>query len=392
MNYRKVFSLLLIVLMGLAPSLNIRISPMSIKVNGEIGEEVPNPAVKVGNLQDKAYTYTGADIVVHDYNLHIDGHVTVVVIDDGLHWKEWKALEQNPEANVVIIGFVTEDTDDSIKWINDPDDLFLKSQKVFGHGFAVVSALAAIARDVEVIFVDMQMYKPPFLYDPYGFELNDESLWNFIDTYQASFDIDIVSCSLATSSDYATSAILDKWDSLNSKGVMMINCAGNGGNYWNYEYGDYQKYSQYYTKWYAVGSIDHENRQGESIKNQKSSFSSWYESNTSGNHIVNWLAPGNGVPVLEQPYYDPSLSVYRGTWVYQVGTSVSTPYLAGIIALIITCYHRGIGSYTDPSVQKVIDILQYASSRSTFDQKMGYGYVDAYLATGKAYTEGRLAA
>ncbi|MCG3254812.1 MAG: hypothetical protein H7646_01955 [Candidatus Heimdallarchaeota archaeon] len=51
-----------------------------------------------------------------------------------------------------------------------------------------------------------------------------------------------------------------------------------------------------------------------------------------------------------------------------------------------------IGSSTDPSVQKVIDILQHASSRSTFDQKMGYGYVDAYLAYGKAYTEGRLAA
>ncbi len=51
----------------------------------------------------------------------------------------------------------------------------------------------------------------------------------------------------------------------------------------------------------------------------------------------------------------------------------------------------GIGSSTDPSLQKVIDILQYASSRSSFDQKMGYGYVDAYMAYGRAYTEGRLA-
>ncbi|MCE7739802.1 MAG: S8 family serine peptidase [Candidatus Heimdallarchaeota archaeon] len=106
---------------------------------------------------------------------------------------------------------------------------------------------------------------------------------------------------------------------------------------------------------------------------------------------IYWLAPGNGVPVLTQPYRDIILGVYRGTWVYMAGTSISTPYLAGIIALIITGYHNGLGSYTDPTVQKVIDILQYASSRSTFDQEMGYGYVDAYLAYGRAYTEGRLA-
>ena len=76
---------------------------------------------------------------------------------------------------------------------------------------------------------------------------------------------------------------------------------------------------------------------------------------------------------------------------YLRGTSGSTPYLAGIIALIITGYHNGIGSSTDPTVQKVVDILQYASSRSSFDQQMGYGYVDVYIAYGKAYMEGRLA-
>lgn len=173
----------------------------------------------------------------------------------------------------------------------------------------------------------------------------------------------------------------------------LKNDGGNGGSYLNYEseIEEYVMYNQYYTDWYTIGSIDHENRQGESIKNQKTDFSSWFENYTAGNHIVNWLAPGNGVPVLTQPYRDYILGVYRGTWVYMAGTSISTPYLAGIIALIITGYHNGLGSYTDPTVQKVIDILQYASSRSTFDQEMGYGYVDAYLAYGRAYTEGRLA-
>jgi len=129
-----------------------------------------------------------------------------------------------------------------------------------------------------------------------------------------------------------------------------------------------------------------------SVKGQKSYTSSWYEASTEGNHIVNWLEPGNGVPVLEDAYLDRKLRIARGTWRYAEGTSFSVPYLAAIVALIITGYHNGIGSSTDPSLQKVIDILQYASSRSTFDQQMGYGYVDTYLAYGKAYTEGCLAA
>ncbi len=170
----------------------------------------------------------------------------------------------------------------------------------------------------------------------------------------------------------------------------MITPSGNFYSYWNRRGSYYYRYQSYYTEWYSIGSIDHEDRDG-SWKGYKSWFSSWYEPYTSGNHIVNWLEPGNGIPVLTNAYYDSSLHCYRGTWKYGAGTSFSTPYLAAIIALIITGYHNGIGSSTDPSVQKVIDILQYASSRSTFDQKMGYGYVDAYIAYGKAFMEGRLA-
>ena len=97
------------------------------------------------------------------------------------------------------------------------------------------------------------------------------------------------------------------------------------------------------------------------------------------------------MPVLSGTYYDSQHHCWRGNWIYGCGTSYSTPYLAATVALIITGYHAGLGSYTDPSLQKIIEILLYASSRSTFDQQMGYGYVDAYLAYGKAYTEGRLA-
>ncbi|TFG08485.1 hypothetical protein EU534_02770 [Candidatus Heimdallarchaeota archaeon] len=393
-KFANIFLILFVMLMGLSPSYEIMNSHMTLMLNGTVGDDVMNPSSKVGNLQDAAYTYTGVDCVVYDYGVTIEGHVTIVVIDEGLHWKEWKALEQNPEANVDIVGFLTENSSDEIDWITDPDDLKSYTlQTCYGHGFAVISALAAIARDVEVIFVDLQYAESQFKADTYGFELSDESLWDWLDDNQSTFNMDIISSSIAANTAYANNSILDNWENLADNGVIMICAAGNEDSYMNYvtSKSEYYCYPQNYTEWNVVGSIDHETRTGESTKDQRSSFSSWFESYTAGNHIVNWLSPGNGIPVLEDPYNDTTLAVYRGTWRYAAGTSFSTPYLAGIIALIITGYHNGIGDYTDPTVQKVIDILQYASSRSTFNQKMGYGYVDAYLAYGKAYTEGRLA-
>lgn len=387
MKLKKILSLLIIMIIELSAISGVYIILPKELMLGQIGSAVPNPSVNVGDLQDKAYTYTGADIVVHDYEIHIDDYVTIVVIDDGLTSTEWKALEQNPEANVDIVGFLTETSSGSIKYITSPNDDYLDDQIVHEHGFAVISMIAAVARDVEVIFVDLDYLG----FDPYGFEYGEYKIWDWINTNQAAKDIDIISWSMHHYVDFKTSSILQKWTSLKNKGVIMLTGAGKYGNYLNVDRGISYKYQSYYTDWYAIGSIDHETRSYGSTKNQRSWFSPWYESYTTGNHIINWLEPGNGVPALVDAYYDSSQSCYRGTWKYSEGTSISTPYLAAIISLIITGYHAGIGSSTDPSLQKVIDILQYASSRSSFDQKMGYGYVDAYMAYGRAYTEGRLA-
>jgi len=380
--------LCLLILVGFTPfKYTIVISPSFFKT-GNIGADVTNPSVNVGQLQDNAYTYTGADIVVYDYSINIDDYVTIVVIDDGLTELEWKALEQNPEANVDIVGFLTKDSEDDIQYITNPTDQLLDDQEEHEHGFAVVSMIAAVAREAKVIFVDLK-------YDdePIGFEYDDTDIWTWIDNNQASKDIDIVSCSYFVRDDYTEGTSLHQtWNSLTSKGVILLSSSGNYFSY-NNSIGEVAfPFHSYYSEWYSVGSIDHETRWGGSVKGQKSYISSWYDASTEGNHIVNWLEPGNGVPVLEDAYLDRDLQIARGTWRYADGTSFSVPYLAAIVALIFTGYHNGIGSSTDPSLQKVIDILQYASSRSTFDQQMGYGYVDTYIAYGKAYTEGCLAA
>ncbi|MCE7737961.1 MAG: S8 family serine peptidase [Candidatus Heimdallarchaeota archaeon] len=397
MKYEKILSFCLIVCIGLAPlpdMCNNQLKMLDWLKCGAIGDPVINPAVKVGNLQDAAYKYTETDVIVYEHGVTIDDYVTVVIIDDGLTDLEWKALEQNPEANVDIVGFLTNDFRcyNEIKFITNPNDPFLDNQVFHGHGFAVISVLASIARDVKVIFIDLYVEnEEEELYDPYGFTYGQYEIWEWIDDNQASKDIDIVSWSWVSRIDFTEdTTIHQKWASLITKNVMLLTAAGNYYNYLNYRWGYNYMYQSYYSEWYAVGSIDHEDR-SDSWIHHKSWFSSWYKSYTTGNHIVNWVEPGNGIPILTDAYYDQSLGIYRGIWKYGAGTSFSTPYLAATIALIITAYHNGIGSSTDPSLQKVLDILYYASSRSTFDQKFGYGYIDAYLAFGKAYTEGRLA-
>ena len=384
-KYVKISAIFLFFVICLSP---IPICPdisQILSFNGYPTTKVPNPSSKVGDLQDTAYTYTGADCVVDYYGIHIDDDVTIVVIDYGLSSDYWEFLEDNSIANIDIIGFLTEDYDEStVKWITNRNDPYLDDQFYTNHGLHVCSVIASIARDVEVIFIDLEKS-----YDPYGFEYADYKLWEWIDDHQSTYDIDIVTTSISTSSNFKTTAIEQIWDNLISNGVIMLSAAGNNGNYKNYYIYSYMMYPQYYSEWYCVGSINHETResgQKPGNKDELSSFSSWYEDDETDNHIVNWLDPGNGIPILKT---DPV--TYTLKWYYAWGTSFSTPYLAAIIALVITGYHSGIGSSTDPSVQKVIDILMYASSRSTFHVKLGYGYVDAYLAYGRAYTEGRLA-
>lgn len=215
MKFKRIASLVLIISISLAPIPIFNRIHCNLINNGRKGYQVTNPAVKVGNLQDNSYTYTGADIVVYELGIHIDNYVTVVVIDDGLRGVDWKALEQNPEANVNIIGFLTKTAAGLVKWIDDPDDQYLEAQEHWSHGFATTSVVGTIARNVKVIFVDMQIIDF-FGQDPYGFYEGDIELWEWLDNYQSVFDIDIITWSQVTSTDIVddTPQIADKWNNM----------------------------------------------------------------------------------------------------------------------------------------------------------------------------------
>ena len=253
---------------------------------GYVGGNVTNPSVKVGQLQDAAYKYTETDVVVYEYGVEIDEHVTIVVLDDGLTEEEWLALEQNPEANVDVVGVVTKDSNGTIQYITSPNNSLLDDMEEHEHGFAVISMIAAIARECEVILIDILRGD-----DTIGFRYNDSDIWSWINNNQVSKDIDIVSYSAYVKDDYTQGTnISQTWDSLLEKDVILLNAAGNFFSYNNTAINTAFPFNSYHTQWYSVGSIDHETRAFKSTKDGVSWFSSWYESYIEGNHIVNWFS------------------------------------------------------------------------------------------------------
>lgn len=171
------------------------------------------------------------------------------------------------------------------------------------------------------------------------------------------------------------------------KNVFLVTGIGNSGTANN----NGLIYPGVYAEWYAIGSIDHEG----SNQGKRSAISAWYDPyNISANKIVNWVMPGNGVPFLHFEincfFFGSSYYCYENNiWKYGLGTSYSAPYLAAIGALVIVGYHKGDNSLNDPSISQLTQILYNASSRSTYDIGLGFGFVDTYLAYGKAFYEGR---
>lgn len=180
---------------------------------------------------------------------------------------------------------------------------------------------------------------------------------------------------------------------------------------------------QLHEKVYAAGSIDHENRGktryfyfwGLKISYWDSDWFSWKDTHSGsadylynncnpeptwsfcsgygdnierGNQALDFVMPGNGVPV-------PITSL--STWVYGKGTSFSSPYLAAAALIAVYGYNKGYYAkgleYKDPSANEIYNILQ-AVAINTFStsldwhQYYGYGYINVNNAYNYAYDLG----
>lgn len=184
------------------------------------------------------------------------------------------------------------------------------------------------------------------------YETGSGSLTDIADgiIWAADHNASVISMSLsAIVPDYAPppTVLKDAIDYANSRGCVLVAAMGNDGV--NPEEYDCYVYPAKHPNVLAVGAIDRNNRRAD--------FSNYgdYE------HVV---APGVDIR-----------STYIGSGYADLdGTSMATPFVAGLAALIKSA---------DPhlSPEKIIDrIRQTAASQSEYNMEYGYGIVNAYSA------------
>ncbi len=213
--------------------------------------------------------------------------------------------------------------------------------------------MTSIVNNVKIIFVNLPSVDGKGNIDHVGFEIaKNGQLWDWIIKNVDTYDIDIIIKATKTSDEqiYVWNDIYE----LHAKGVFMVDSIGNDGK--NHKDDFYGKHP----KAYFVGSIDHENRGGKVSKctriwrhtycydvtvNDLYSRKGWYSgaalqsnlqssygaSTSSDQGALDFVMPGNGVPVV---------NYNEDAWVYSTGTSFSTPYLAAasLIAILHTTW------------------------------------------------------
>ena len=396
--------------------------PIAQWISDRWGEEV-DPATVLG-ATDETFQYFGLDDwYLNDYYSWGDNDprngingVTVAVIDTGLRRQDWIDLE-NSVPYVNIVAYVT-----ALDSFNSQPTVFTSPyQSGFPeppddrdydqHGVAVVSALGAVAKAVNVVFIDMLWRS-----DNSGFRnLYDALGWIY--DHHSEYNIRVVTTSLSWSmSEYQTfSCPVPAYCSntlayyshlLYEENIPLIVAVGNSGYQYNYNVTDGRYYfiPQNTLEWFIVSSIDYEDignivdHDRYSVKDHwtgsavASPYAASWGDETRTNYSVDWSMPGNQVPAMSANPHDRDPSTNERKWYYQCGTSFSAPYFAGIIAIVIDGYRDGYLAFgkTAPvlTIDKLKQILLEASSLTAYNYKLGYGFVDAHLAYRGAYNRG----
>lgn len=222
-----------------------------------------------------------------------------------------------------------------------------------GHGTHVAGIIAAENNTVGVIGVaPSATYMPVKVLDAGGYGW-DSTIANGI-MYAADNGADIINLSLGSS--FATHTVSDAIDYAESAGVLVIAAAGNSGTYTG---------SSYPAQYGNVVSVAAEDEDG-----KKAYFSNWGK--------VDVMAPG----------VDINSTTPGDTYEKYSGTSMATPYVAGVAALVA----QDSSISNDPD--KLRHVLEVNSSDwgtiTGPDYVSGQGLVDALAATGTQTARGSL--
>ncbi len=344
---------------------------------------------------------------------------TVLIFDDGLSVSNWQDLENGFYGmSVDIVGYLTPDDQgnipntliggvgqDTLQGITNEDLDFLPNGD--DHALAVISALGTIARNAKVLFVNARYDGEPI---NSGFYLTDNQIWGWIESNIENYNIKVISTSFNVK-DFPN---FDRtiFDYIYARGVFMVTSIGNDGK----PEGDV--FPQFHPYVYSVGSIDHETRtkskdpnyyyseenkysgdndacrrkdEEERMLTLCASYGFW-DFNTNSSTSLDFVMPGNGVPVAFNPSYNQIINGY--VLRYDKGTSFSAPYLAATALVAIYAYSKGYfsvaGRLSYPSVSQIYDLLKdnAYSPYTGWDQKLGWGMPQIMDVYGAAYGEG----
>ncbi len=163
-------------------------------------------------------------------------------------------------------------------------------------------------------------------------------------------DADVINMSFGSNDEVPPEYIHDAIQYAYDLGVVMVAAGGNSGD------GDASTYEMNYPAAYpeviAVGSLDYDGT--------VSDFSN------SGDYIE-FVAPGN--PILS--------TFLNGTYRYWGGTSMSTPHISGLVAILMAMYgHLPIGTFgddDDTTIRGLLHLLSTDLGPEGWDPEYGYG-------------------
>jgi type VII secretion-associated serine protease mycosin len=224
----------------------------------------------------------------------------------------------------------------------------------YGHGTHVAGIVAAVANNGGVIGVAPEANLMPVkVLDSSG----SGSLYDVAQgiEWAADHGADIINLSLGTVYDSYT--VEDAVDYAYDKGALVVAAGGNcGGSTYYYNGCDYQNQTFYpgaYGHAMSVAATDSSDARASS-SNQGS--------------YIEIAAPGSSV-------YS---TYYGGGYAYMSGTSMATPHVSGLAALIWSQHP----TWTNKQVRARIRATAVDLGASGWDQSFGYGRIDAAAAMG----------